>query len=215
MAVAPYVMSIRKDHDAEESYQKIYDLVIFSSSLVVVGIVLLSPFLTYVLADETYLDVIYVIPLMAFAKVLSLAANQFSISFNLIKRNIYILYSVVLAGFFGIAINFLFMKDFGYIVSGYSQIFSYFLMSVFLFFVGKKVANLKIKLKNSFIITIIVLAYIFSLIITNPLVLEGKYFLFIIINLAFLSIITSTYLKQQKLTIRFLLHSVLNRRKKI
>ncbi len=199
MALGPYVMSIRKEDDAEKSYQQIFDLVIFTSSFVVVGVIMISPLLTVVLADITYIEVIYVIPLMAFSKILALSANQFSISFNLLKKNIYILYAVIIAGVSGIIINMFFMKDFGYIVSGYSQIVSYILMATFLYFVGKRVAKLQLKLRNSFIVVGLVVVYISILHFIIPIVEDGKYLLFIGVSLAFLTAIFTIYIKQQKL----------------
>ncbi|MDD4148519.1 MAG: oligosaccharide flippase family protein [Bacteroidales bacterium] len=209
MALAPYTMSIRKDSDAEDSYQKIYDLVTFAASLGVVGVVLLSPFLTFLLADKTYLQVIYVIPLMAFAKVLSLVANQFSISFSLVKKTTYILYSVILASVVGVLVNVLFMKKYGFVVSGYSQIASYIAMSVFLFSFGRKVANLKLKLKNSFILMLIVMFYIISLFFINPLIEKGEYMIFIAVSIVFLSLLVTVYFKQQKLNPIIILRSFL------
>lgn len=208
MAIGPYIMSIRKDADAEKSYQQIYDLCIITASIVVIGIILISPWLTLILADETYLKVIYIIPLIGISKIISLAANQFCISFNLVKKNIYILYSIVLGGITGIVINILFMKDYGYLASGYSQIISYLVMAIFLFIVGRKIANLNLKIKNSIILLAILTTYLVSLIFINPLVETGKYLIFSAISIIFLILILYLYFKQQNLKLTVLIKSI-------
>jgi O-antigen/teichoic acid export membrane protein len=211
MAVGPYVMSIRKEQDAEESYQKIFELIIFASSFVMISLTLISPLLAVILTDSTYIGVIYVIPLMALAKVFSLAANQFSISFNLQKKNVYIMYSVMLAGLIGIAINYIFMGEYGFIVSGFSQIGSYLLMAIFLFFTGRKVAKLRIKLSRSSYIIFAVIVYTLLLYFINPLVENGEYLIFILTSLAFILLVASIYFIQQKMNPFFILKMIVSK----
>lgn len=199
MALGPYVMSIRKDAEAEKSYQQIFDLTIFSSSVVVISIVLFSPLLTYLLADLSYIGVINVIPLMAFASVLSLAGNQFCISFNLVKKNIYIFWSILIAGLIGTIINLLLMKRFGYVVSGYSQIASYIAMAAFLYFYGKRIANLQTKLRNSLFIIAELVGFIILLYFVNPLIINGQYFIFFLCCFSFILLMSITYIKLNKI----------------
>jgi O-antigen/teichoic acid export membrane protein len=199
MAIGPYIMSIRKDHDAEKSYQQIYDLCIFTSAIVVVGIILMAPILTLILANKTYLNVIYVIPLMALAQMISLAANQFGINFSLVKKTIYILYAIIIAGTISTLINILFMKDYGFVVSGYSQVVSYLAMASFMFIFGKRVANLQIKLKNSLYIFVIVIGYIISLHFLSPLIEKGDFLIFFIVGILCIITLFFIYFKQQKL----------------
>ena len=208
MAVGPYVMSIRKDVDAEESYQKIFELIIFASSFVMISLTLISPLLAVILTDSTYIGVIYVIPLMALAKIFSLAANQFCISFNLVKKNVYIMYSVIIAGVAGVVTNYWFMNDYGFIVSGYSQIGSYLLMAIFLYFTGRKVAKLNIKLLRSSLIFAAVLCYTILLYFINPLIENGQYIVFILVSLLFIIIVTAIYFIQQKLNPIYILKMI-------
>lgn len=174
MAIGPFVMSIRRDHDADQNYQSILDLSVFTSLLVLIGLIISTPWLTQILADESYARVIEVIPLIALANVISLVANQFALNFSLVKKNVHILYATLIAGIVGFAINLVFMKKYGFVVSGYSQVTSYLLMAIYLFVVGRKIANNRISLKLSGIITCIALIYIAFLyfniesIYTNP-----------------------------------------------
>jgi len=99
----------------------------------------------------------------------------------------------------------------GFVVSGYSQILSYVAMAVFLFFMGRKVANQKLKLNNSLIITSIVLLYIASLYFINPLVENGKYILFITLSMLVFIVISVIYIKQQKINPIVILKSFLGK----
>lgn len=197
MALGPYIMSIRQDSDAEKSYQQLFEVTIFCASVAVVGIILTAPVLTLLLADSSYMQVIYIVPLMAFGQLISLAANQFSICFSLVKKTVYILFSAMIAGTTGFVMNYLLMGTFGYEISGYSQIVSFSLMALFLFYFGKKVANLKIQLKNSLLIISIVLVYIIALTYINPFTLNGNYVYLLLFSVFTLLTITMTYLKQQ------------------
>jgi len=213
MALGPFVMSIRKDSDAEKNYQKIYDLTIFSSSVVLIVLVSLTPLLTVLLADNSYIKVVYIIPLLGFANVLSLAANQFCVSFSLVKKNVFVLYAFIIAGVSTILINSLFMKQFGFIVSGFSQLVSYLLMFIFLFFLGRKVANLRISILKSIILLFILAIYSALTIVLSPLVTDGHQILHLMMGCAFIAIISATFMLQQKINLRDLLH-FLKRKKK-
>ena len=214
MAIGPYIMSIRKENDANSTYQQVFDLCIFAGSLVLIGLVLISPFLTLILANQTYLKVIQIVPLLALSNVLSLAFNQFSISFNLAKKNIYILYAIVMGGIIGSIINLGFMTRFGFIVSGYSQVISYIIMSIFLFVIGRKIANLKLKIKNSSVIVLTSVCYIILIHFLENRIFKGDYILFIVLSILFGLFLLLIYFKQQQFSISQLIAVVNNKRKK-
>lgn len=201
MAVGPFVMSIHKDADADKTYQQVFDLSVFAATSVVVVVIGATPLLTLVLTNETFLTVIYVVPLMAMASIFSLAANQFTISFNLVKKNTIILYVTVIAGIIGILINYLFMEKYGFVVSGFSQLASYFIMGLLLFFIGRKVAKLKIKLLNSFYIIAITAIFVSITYAKSALVLSGDYYFLISLSAITLIFLTIVYFKTQRINV--------------
>lgn len=211
MALGPYIMSVRRESDAEETYQKVFELSVFAGLVVMVGLVMVSPFLTLILADESFMKVIYLIPMLAMAKVISLASTQFSVSFNLAKKNVFILYSSLIGSAITVLVNYFFLNKYGYLVSGVSQIISYLLMSIFLYSLGRRIANLKIKLKNTLLLGSIVLAYFVSLIFVAPLVLQGEYILFLTTGTIAVILIGLYYLHQQNLSLKILLNMLLGR----
>jgi|GEM_PF-1926903 len=201
MAIGPFVMSIRKQDDADSTYQSVYDLSVFAGSLVLISLVAISPVLTLILADNSYSKVIEVIPLFALSNVISLAYLQFSVSFNLVKKNIYIMYAVVMGGVLGVLINYLFMKDYGFIISGYSQIFSYLIMCVFLYFIGRKIANQKLRIGNSLVIFVFLIGYIALVNFLKGSIYKEEYSAFILVSVMCALLIIFTYLKQRQISI--------------
>ena len=205
MAIGPFVMSIHKEKDADNTYQQVFDLSIFASTVIVICLVVATPFLTNLLTNKTFNEVILLVPIMAFASVISLAANQFSICFNLVKKNIYILYATVIAGIIGVLINFLFMSKFGFVVSGISQLVSYLAMASFLFYTGRKKANQNLQLTNSIIILIPFTLFIFWVYIFSDSIISGKYLPLIIIGLFSILLLTLIYINTQKINVRSIL----------
>jgi O-antigen/teichoic acid export membrane protein len=208
MAIGPFVMSIHKENDAQETYQKVFDLSIFSSAIMVVLISTATPYLTLMLTDKSFLGVIYLVPLMALSNIFSMASNQFSISFGLKMKNIYILYASVIAGIIGILINYLLMAKFGFVVSAYSQVLSYVAMASFLYFFGTRKVNLKIQLKSGLIYISILLLYIWVISLENNNVLQGNFYGITIYGIIFVGIIMFAYVKTQQINIIALVKNI-------
>ncbi len=213
MAIAPFVMSIRKDSDSDQSYQQIFDLSVFTSSFISIGLIMGTPFLTILLSDSSYLEVIFLVPLFAFAKVISIAANQFSISFSLVKKNVFIVYAIIIGGVIGVLLNLFFMKSFGYIVAGYSQIIAYLIMSAFLYFTGKKIAEMNIHIANSAIIISFMLIYTLATFIGSEKLVEGKYLTHILLGIITGILTIVSYLVANRINLKSLMLSILKKQK--
>lgn len=207
MAIGPFMMSIRFEKDVNKSYQQVFDLSVLSSLLVLIGLLIVSPLLIPLIANDSYLAVIFVIPLIAFASVLSLIANQFSISFSLAKKNVYIMYATVIGGIVGILINVLFMNRFGFVVSGVSQLISFLIMCVFLYMIGKKVAGLDLKLGKSTVLILICLIYLSILYFNMDEILSENYSTLYFYGVLTFILLLYIYLRQQKIPLK----SIFNR----
>ena len=198
MAIAPFIMSIKKDKDAEQTYQQVFDLSVFSGLVVLVGIVTGTPILLGLIGDTEYLEVIKVIPLIAFASVLSLVVNQFSISFSLKKKNPFILIATVTGGILVILTNILFMREYGFIVSGFSQLIASLAMAIILYLLGRKIADLKIRIGNSALFMLITALFIGLVYFDINSILNGNYFCLIVGGCVALLLLAFTYLMTLK-----------------
>jgi len=176
MAIAPFIMSIKKDKDAEQTFQQVFDLSVFSGLVVLIGIVIGTPILLGLIGDTEYIEVIKVIPLIAFASVLSLIVNQFSISFSLKKKNPFILIATVTGGIIVIMTNILFMREYGFIVSGFSQVIASIVMVTILYIMGRKIADLSIRIGNSALFILITGLFIGLVYFDINSILTGNYF---------------------------------------
>ena len=150
MAIGPFIMSIRKNSDADKTYQEVFDLSVASGAAVMLGLVGGTPILTLILADSTYSGVLILIPLLALGNIISLANNQIGVSFSLVKKNTYLLYGSITGSILGIVINYMLMPKYGFIISGISQVLSYLVMGVILYLLSKKHTENKISLNQGF-----------------------------------------------------------------
>jgi len=194
MAIAPFIMSIKKDENAEQTYQQVFDLSVFSGLIVLIGIVIGTPILLEIIDNTEYMEVIRVVPLIAFASVLSLVVNQFSISFSLKKKNPYILIATIIGGVLVIVTNILFMGDYGFIVSGFSQVVATFTMVTILYIMGRRIADLKTRIGTSSLLMLIAGLYIGLIYMDLDEILRGNYFSLIFGGSIALMLISFVYL---------------------
>lgn len=217
MALGPYIMSIRKEKDMAQTYQTVFELSVFAGFVVLIAIVLASPFLTLLLADISYIEVVKIVPLFAIANVISMASTQIAVNFSLAKKTVFILYSTTIGSIIVVVFNFLFLSKYGVIVSGVSQIVSYFSMALFLYYFGRKYTAMEIKIKNTLALLLIVLIYVLSIYFIYPDIEKGNYILLTLSSLFSLFIITQIYLKQQGLNFKYVLNvfgNILTKRNK-
>ena len=111
------------------------------------------------------------------------------------------MYVTVIAGIIGVLINYLFMGKYGFVVSGFSQLASYSTMGLLLFFIGKKVAKLKIKLLNSFYIIAITAIFVSITYVKSALVLAGDYYFLISLSAITLIFLAIVYFKTQRINL--------------
>lgn len=103
------------------------------------------------------------------------------------------------------------MRKYGFIISGVSQIISYLAMAIFLYFYGRKIANLKIKLKNSAVIVLLLGLFIFTIYFINSYIILGNYYYLLILSFLFGIAILTTYFMQHKLNLRQIVMGLLKR----
>ncbi len=206
MAIGPFVMSIRKEEDANKSYQQVFDLSVFVGFGTLVMLIVFSPILIDLLStSSSYLIVLEVLPLIGLGSVISLIANQFAISFSLNKKNVYILVATVIGGVIGFLVNFMFMTEHGFIVAGISQIASYVIMAVILYFLGVRVAKLNMKLLMTFVMLAIVCGYVTFIYLNIESILQRNFLPMILAGIVAGLLLIVTYFKFQKISPRLLI----------
>ncbi len=198
MAIGPFIMSIHKEKNADQSYQQVFDISVFSGLIVMVGIIAASPLLTLVLANDLYLGVVTVVPLIAFSNVLSLISTQFSVNFSLVKKNAYLLIATSVAGISVISLNIILMREYGYIGSGIAQAVSSFLMAAILYLIGKRITNMNLRLRNTLVFISIVGIYVTSVYYDMENILSGNFGFIIFGGIVCFIILFAAYLLTYK-----------------
>ncbi len=146
----PYVMSIRHEEDASNTYQEIFSLVVYGSIVVSVMLLTVSPFLVDILADTTFYSALEIIPLFALATIISIMMTQICLGLNLTKKNIYIAVGTIAGAIAGFAINLFLQPVIGIKAAGYSQIIAYSVTGVIVYKYSQKFMPINYDLKWTF-----------------------------------------------------------------
>lgn len=208
MSIGPFIMSIRNDKDADESYQRIFDLSVYTGIGVFMLILFCAPYLIELLANETFLPAIKVIPLIALGSVISIMGNQFMISFALVKKNALILVATFIAGIIGAAINIAFMADHGFIISGISQIVAFIVMVGILYLIGRRKTDLKINLKAAAAMITVAVGVIAVIYLDMPNILKQNYECLWIATIVGAIVLTILYILLLKVSIGQLIRAL-------
>jgi O-antigen/teichoic acid export membrane protein len=200
MAIGPYIMSIRKTANADRTYQSIFDLSVYTGVAVSICIIAVTPLMTKILADSTYIPVLRIVPLIAFASILSLMSNQIAISFSLIKKNTFILLGVASGSLAGFGVNLYLMPRIGYVSAGVAQLASYAIMGTLLYSISLVKTNNKIKLNNSSIILLIGALFGMPCIAFYNYISKLHVLFLAPIGILFLTLVTTVYLRQQEIS---------------
>jgi O-antigen/teichoic acid export membrane protein len=174
--LSPFLHSIQQNLKLEEIYQRILDLSVYFSVIMVLMLTAVSPFLFQLFKDKNLMPIIYVLPLIGFANVLSIFVNQVTVNFNMNLKNVYVLYATIAGGLVGAFINYFFMPSGGFVISGYAQIVAFLTIALLLYIFGKKVAHLNVNLKNSAILLIPFSMLVIFLNYENNNIIHGQRF---------------------------------------
>ena len=196
-AIGPFIMSVRKDTDANEKFQGVFDLSTFIVIILALFIITFSPYIILFLSNESFIHAIYVLPLMALAGIIALVFNQICPSFSLVRKNNIIAVASISGTAVGLLINFIFMGRYGYVVSGISQVLSYTVMFLVLYIIGKRKKIIFIQVKNAMLLVFVAVAYITAFYASNYLWGYGNFIISFAISLFFLFLLLVIFLNQQ------------------
>lgn len=137
-AFGPFVMSIRHETDANQTYEEIFSLVIYASIFASVMLLTVSPFLVDILADETFYPTLDIIPLFALATIINTVMTQMCLGLNLTKKNIYIALATIVGALIGFIFNFYLQPVIGIKAAGYAQIIAFSVSGVIVHIYSQK-----------------------------------------------------------------------------
>ena len=126
------------------------------------------------------------------------------ISFSLAKKNIYTIIPVVISGTLVVVINLFFMEEYGFVISGISQVTSGLVLAAILFILGKRITELSINLSRSALLILIMFAYIGLVYFDMDSILKGNFVLLIVGGVICTGILSAVYMityKKSKLLV--------------
>ncbi len=210
-AIGPFIMAERNKSDASKSFQSVFELIIFIGCVVSIMTIGVSPLLINILANKSYMSVLYIMPILGFASIISMMYNQFCPAFTLVKRNNIIALASLSGSLVGVIINFMFMKKYGFITSGIAQLSSYLVMIIILYIIGKKLQIIKYELGKSLIIISVLFVFALIFLSLSKLIIESNIFIPIAFSAIFMIITTIIYFYQQNLSFVHMLTQVSNK----
>jgi O-antigen/teichoic acid export membrane protein len=166
-AFGPYVMSIRHNADANQTYREIFSFSIYASAVISTLLLTISPFLIDILADDTFYPALIVIPLFVLASMIEIAMTLLALGLNLTKKTLYIAIATIIGGIIGFAINIYFQPILGIQTAGYAQILAFAVTTVIVYKYSQKFMYIDYNLKWMFGLLTILTGCIFLLSITN------------------------------------------------
>lgn len=151
-------------------------------------IVLMAPELVRIMSTKEYYSAIYVIPPLVGGVFIQVQYYLYANILYYYKKTIYSMIASVLSAGINIALNYVFIKKFGYIAAGYTTIVSYLIQAAINFLAVKYV--LKINAYNMKFITILTMGFVAIMLVTNlvypyPVVRYGIIVLIIILGIVF------------------------------
>jgi len=133
-----YKKSTLPDFNIRKEIRKINVFFLVIAIPFVVAIWFLAPQLSALFLEERYISGGFIIPLVSVAGIFVGVASFYSEVFTLAEKTRVLAKIYLAALIVNIALNLLFVKNFGMIAAVYSTVFSYLLLMIFIFFQSRK-----------------------------------------------------------------------------
>lgn len=148
---------------AKKKYKKIADVtqpIVLLFAVVCILIILLAPEVVAIMATKEYIEAIYVIPPVVGGVFFQVQYYMYANVVYYYKKPKYVMYGSVIATLINVALNYVFIKKFGYYAAGYTTLFSYLIQAVFDYWamkhvVGESIYNMKFICSLSAVVLVI------------------------------------------------------------
>lgn len=156
-AYGPYVMNIKHEKDSNQTYASLFSLIFFLAVVCSGVVIMLSPVLMRILANDSFFTCLKLVPLFAAAMVINITISQFGIGCNLKKKNGYIAIATMAGGVFGFFSNWWLQPLLGITATGISQVTSFLLTAFLVWYFSSRFLKVHYEVK-----WILLLSLIFS-----------------------------------------------------
>lgn len=139
-SLTPWLYGRIKEKNYDNISMKINNILILVGTADV-GLMLLSPELILFFGSEKYLNAMYVIPPVAASVFFIFLYNVLAIPQFYFEKTNFLMISSIVAALINIALNFIFIKMYGFIAAGYTTLICYVLYSIGHYITSKQIIN--------------------------------------------------------------------------
>lgn len=167
-AAEPFFFNYSKNSDSKELYARVMKYFIIFNLFVFIGITLFIDFVKIII-DKNYHDGLIIIPILLLGKVFFGIIFNLSIWYKLTNLTKYGAIIAFSGAFISITLNVFLIPKYGYLGSAWASFFSYLVMMVLSFLIGRKYYKIEYDLLNIFFYFIIALSIYFVNIVIREL----------------------------------------------
>lgn len=136
----PWVYQKIKARDYQ-GIEKTINMLLILIAAISIGIMMFSPELIMVFGSDEYASAVYVIPPVAASVFFIFLYNVLAIPQFYFEKTKFLMLSSVIAAVVNVCLNYIFIREYGYIAAGYTTLVCYVLYSIGHFIVSKKVTT--------------------------------------------------------------------------
>lgn len=159
-AAEPFFFNYSKNDDSKDLYAKVMKYFIIFSLFVFVGVTLFIDYVKYFI-DINYHEGLNIVPILLMSKLFFGIIFNLSIWYKLTNLTKYGAILAFTGAFVSVILNIILIPKYGYLGSAWASFFSYFVMMVMSFILGKRYFKIKYDLLNILIYFIISLSIYF------------------------------------------------------
>ena len=141
---ASFIPYLYENIEDKNSGVKKYSLMLMGSyAIIAVMLTFVAPEIVRILATEEYYEAIYIMPPIAGGVFLTCVSNMYSNVLIYYKKTSNIMYSAVTAAVVNVALNFIFIKQYGYMAAAYTTLAAYIVLALMQIWSARKVCKEK------------------------------------------------------------------------
>lgn len=167
-------------------YNNVFRVLLFTQICLTFGFELFGRLIFELLIDEKFYDAIQYLPIFCLGVVLSNIAAYVGVTFTVIKKTKYFLYSAMIAAFVAVIANLVLIPCIGIMGACLSIVFSQFVMALYRWFKSRRYVDFVKKKQLLIMISIFLMSlfvyYLIESYILKQTILIGLFILFILMN---------------------------------
>lgn len=200
-AITPWIYGSMKEKKISEIQNKFNPILVFVAVLIC-GLITVCPELVLVFGSEKYADAVYVIPPVAASVYFIFLYGTLAFPEFYYEKTKFLMFASIGAAVLNIILNYVFIKQYGYVAAGYTTLVCYIIYSLGHYIVGNKILNKHIPRATMFDDKFMI---IISLIVIIESIIGSLLIPFILVRYGIVLIITILMICERKKIVSFII----------